>query len=668
MNTGAFGENFPYSNFHNLNMDWIIKIAKDFLDQYTHIQEVISNGEQSLQDLTADGLEQLQTKADALEALLQEWYNTHSADIANELTRAVAEFATTAQQIASQAIATIPGDYSEFYAEALKSISPLDNTISDLDTVPINTIKFFVPTASVHPDHIPSDINYQQYCAIVTMAINSNNVAQTGSLQILYDSTGKGWIRYKLGSGWQNWNNLSNGYNIHYCIENNIPDLNGINHSCVITFVPIESAHPLNLPADAIYDRFYTIRTRITWNPAHVAIVGGTLQELMNSDGNYWIRYKKTATTWGQWNNAFRGYDIYQDTIALTDLNTVAANSVYTFVPTESTHPDHMPTTATYQEYYTIRTTVLLDANTHTPKGGTLQELVNSKGRRWLRYKTSVTDTWQDWFEEASIIIDQSGNGDFTSFTEGVISARRKGIKNIYVNEGTYNLITELNAIYPNYFTNYNPDETAHYPDNRGVAVGYGMKIVFSPRAKLVCNWETPGDSVNRSFSPLYVMNSDVELIGCNIECSNVRYAIHDDPAPNSLKMARWYHRYSQCNLKIDNSASQLGFRACIGGGFGKQSTIIVEDCTFNSVGVSDTTKIVGWHNTDVTPARSELVITGCYFVTGTCGVQYYGTTTEQSNALISNNSLKHAPIKNAETGTSTVDNVVMCAWNNEVR
>ena len=44
MNTGAFGEGFPYSNFHDLNMDWIIKIAKDFLDQYTHIQQTIEEG------------------------------------------------------------------------------------------------------------------------------------------------------------------------------------------------------------------------------------------------------------------------------------------------------------------------------------------------------------------------------------------------------------------------------------------------------------------------------------------------------------------------------------------------------------------------------------------------------------------------------------------------
>ena len=29
-----FGENFPYSNFHDLNMDWIIKVVKDFLTEY----------------------------------------------------------------------------------------------------------------------------------------------------------------------------------------------------------------------------------------------------------------------------------------------------------------------------------------------------------------------------------------------------------------------------------------------------------------------------------------------------------------------------------------------------------------------------------------------------------------------------------------------------------
>lgn len=32
MNIGAFGENFPYVNFHDLNLDWIIKEMKEQKD------------------------------------------------------------------------------------------------------------------------------------------------------------------------------------------------------------------------------------------------------------------------------------------------------------------------------------------------------------------------------------------------------------------------------------------------------------------------------------------------------------------------------------------------------------------------------------------------------------------------------------------------------------
>lgn len=117
-------QEFPYTDMHQLNLDWIIKIAKDFLDQYTHIQQLIADGEQSLTDLTESGLEQLQDKADNLETLLQAWYDTHSQDIANALTAALADindqltlvisqFNTAADTKATQVIASIPVDYSE---------------------------------------------------------------------------------------------------------------------------------------------------------------------------------------------------------------------------------------------------------------------------------------------------------------------------------------------------------------------------------------------------------------------------------------------------------------------------------------------------------------------------------------------------------------------------
>ena len=116
-------QEFPYTDMHQLNLDWIIKIAKDFLDQYTHIQDLIAQGEEDITNLSAEKLQALQEKATELEALLQAWYNTHSEDIATqlanalssisqELTAAVNAFDTHAESKAQTTIDSIPADYT----------------------------------------------------------------------------------------------------------------------------------------------------------------------------------------------------------------------------------------------------------------------------------------------------------------------------------------------------------------------------------------------------------------------------------------------------------------------------------------------------------------------------------------------------------------------------
>ena len=132
-------QEFPYTNFHQLNLDWIVKIAKDFLDQYTHIQEVIQTGlddlaesrETGLAELdqkridslaeliqkTLDGLADLQTKYDTLEGLLQAWYDTHSADIAGQLADAIIDFNAAAEAKSQALLDSWPADYSELVTE-----------------------------------------------------------------------------------------------------------------------------------------------------------------------------------------------------------------------------------------------------------------------------------------------------------------------------------------------------------------------------------------------------------------------------------------------------------------------------------------------------------------------------------------------------------------------
>lgn len=113
-------QNFPYTDMHQMNLDWVIKIAKDFLDQYTHIEEVITDGEQGIRDT-----------AEEMENLLQEWYDTHSAEIAQQiatlLANAITTFNNTATATGQAVLATIPADYSSIWATMAKSFDSTKN-------------------------------------------------------------------------------------------------------------------------------------------------------------------------------------------------------------------------------------------------------------------------------------------------------------------------------------------------------------------------------------------------------------------------------------------------------------------------------------------------------------------------------------------------------------
>lgn len=60
-NIGAFGENFPYSNKHDLNLDWMIQTMKEFKDNYTNLNQTIENGVQSVEETGETAVANVQT-------------------------------------------------------------------------------------------------------------------------------------------------------------------------------------------------------------------------------------------------------------------------------------------------------------------------------------------------------------------------------------------------------------------------------------------------------------------------------------------------------------------------------------------------------------------------------------------------------------------------------
>lgn len=91
MNAGAFGENFPYTNFHDLNLDWIIK---EFKEGKISLQEAL--------DAFNTGMEHVDTVADQVEATADR--AEQSATNASASATNASASATRAEEAAQEAL------------------------------------------------------------------------------------------------------------------------------------------------------------------------------------------------------------------------------------------------------------------------------------------------------------------------------------------------------------------------------------------------------------------------------------------------------------------------------------------------------------------------------------------------------------------------------------
>lgn len=171
---GPFGNMMPYSDFHGMNLDWVIRIAKDFLDQYTHIQEIITQGETDITETAAEKLEELNNEYERLNGLLDQWYTTHSEDIANELLTAIQNFSIAATARAQEAIESIPGDYTDLYNQvmALVDAFPVTENYTLSEYQPLLT-KIDGEAVQSSTGNIINNANYARIAAIPTRGATS---------------------------------------------------------------------------------------------------------------------------------------------------------------------------------------------------------------------------------------------------------------------------------------------------------------------------------------------------------------------------------------------------------------------------------------------------------------------------------------------------------------
>ena len=258
-----------------------------------------------------------------------------------------------------------------------------------------------------------------------------------------------------------------------------------------------------------------------------------------------------------------------------------------------------------------------------------------------------------DAYDDSRIIVDASGSGDYTSFTQAIYDTVDSG-RDVYVKPGNYDIVAEYIAL----FGQEAVDNMADADSAIFNGFQYGVRlrkrrVEFAPGAHLVCDWT--GHIVNGThrFSALGV-DYNVEIIGLDLDVTATFYCIHDDygiPTPYTVK-------YENCRVVGHNLINAN----CIGGGCKKYSRHILKNCYFDNNLTGSAT--VRYHNSRADGAEPEIYVSDCYF-NNWFTPRWYGLQTTKMRVYV-NNSHARAIYKIAESSSYDVDNVELYKWNNE--
>lgn len=260
----------------------------------------------------------------------------------------------------------------------------------------------------------------------------------------------------------------------------------------------------------------------------------------------------------------------------------------------------------------------------------------------------------------STIVVDASGDGDYTSFTEAIYENVDDG-RDIVVKAGTYDIVAEYIAIFGQTVVDNLADATSGINNFQyGIRIT-NRKVTFESGAHLVCDWTGHTVNATHRFCALRV-EPNAELIGIDLDCTATFYCIHDDYGTNDN--SPFTIKYENCRVIGHN----LYNANCIGGGAHKYSRHIIDNCYFNNnVDSSDIvlSADVRYHNTNTADAEPELYVSNCYF-SNNMNVTYYGTQTTKMRAYVNNCYAPKGINKRAESSTMTTDNVELYAWNNQ--
>lgn len=681
MSIGAFGENFPYTNFHNLNTDWILGEIVKFKEEYTNVQNLIN------ETTTAD-IERLNNAKNEMLLALNTWYNEHSEEINEDLANAINDFQVAVTNIVDQTIPSIPADYTalsnsvvalEDEIPKLISLITENNKNSEFmyltdETYTFNGVTFTAHNNTVHISGTSVGVSAFDIFNSKTKKINFPFkkgqryylIFKESGLHGLYKQ-----VQYRTtdGGAWTsvystNANNdgifLDMPNNLHeYCIRLTC-DSSGKTFNTDITFTIVPAIYNLNTMDETVITSlkkgYLDYKTLYPFYNSDVANYYGV--NITNIEDGITLRGTATATktyiVMEDFDNAIfkpgtqvcvdyedQVGDLYLEVVAYTGIHTPSPSALPPLLQTISTG-NYIITFPQVFDYVAFRL-ILFNGVSY-----------NHFVRVNIHQKDNTHRTY---------IVAKDGTGDYTTIKEAVEEATKYQNSTVVIKEGTYDLVSEFGKTYLDNL------QSGYF----GMVLKNGITIQGSPRAYITFNYDGTNPWIIENFSPFNTGNiTGYTLDGVNMSGRNCRYLIHDDPRPGQ-KEGYSKNVFKNCNFTIYPSPDYANWKnhQIIGGGLGDNTIIEIDSCIFNAIFTDDVTMYssVSYHNSSSGSLhyQSSIIVKNCYFADKNRLVFVgYGSAGEKTPVMITNNCFEN--VDDDILYDNNVDNMTIYKWNNVSR
>lgn len=279
-------------------------------------------------------------------------------------------------------------------------------------------------------------------------------------------------------------------------------------------------------------------------------------------------------------------------------------------------------------------------------------------------YYRYAGNTYNAWSNFSDLIITKINDniyhvGEDGSILEALKYCYDNGYTKLVVETGTYDVIAEYENYYgSDYFTNYEGYSGQTDKFTRGLWLE-NIEVIFSPGAKVICKYTGDNENVSLYFSA-FATGNNVIIDGLVLDSENLRYGIHADYNSGNNVTDFIIRNGDLRHYKSDSNAQ------AIGAGFGIHVNWLIENTIFRS---QSKTHVFRVHNNESVLAQSKLTIRDCYIEgEGFFKFNYYSTSPYVTPVMVMGCSYVTEPVVSAETTDSTVENIKLIAFNNEIR